>query len=825
MQHNDVSKMLNNSAAVTEIQGGRAEQEDAYSYSAEIGTLLYSFYHKKRADISVLFQKTFDDIQKRHLANYKTVGCTACVATAWIDQSPSTKRLTVITSYLGDSESFAVITHEDGKVTTRRLISSLHNTKNPDEVDRINKKQPTNKPSLKQNDRINGEIGMTRGLGNTDYESAGYSHQSETIVFEIDLHPGDTAYLLIACDGLAEGFSDTCDIGNIIQNNHNKPLIEITNTLVKTSHDNGSVDNITALLMKIHEGTPQSGMVADGNGGDETNEKFHITGNSGLRAAQSACQHFYAALHENIIAAGIKNKNQNKPALKDILDLNNYIPEINAAVKNSFYDPRLPSWIEEMKSLIKKIKPLAVPNGLDKKKLADDEKVFNAYRTLLDTILSLKVIAQYNTITSSNEQIELNNLWMNLFDHLYKNYLGALKLNLEFFISDFHKTITNLDQDALSTIFRNAQSITTKTNHSITWDETTKALKLLNNKKLQIHNLGKIEIDSFEYDLTRIIALLTEAGFSKNELDSFPNSMWCILGAIEFSVSAQYNDQITTAIPQSPYYSLEMAAFLMPFVQLATTYVLIKAKPFLMENITNLTQLNNEIIEDSRIQSIAPNENKVSEIHHTQTMTQQKDQISEIHHTQTMTQKNNKNTILDFIKQHPYITAFLAICVIALIAVAVTAIVVASHGTALPALAMAATTLGGTKLGMTAGIIISGVLIGMGVAVVAALPKIAKTIKGLFKKISGAGKNSQNRPSDVKTNDTSRYSSSSKTITEHISNTTPPLNLFSQKKDLSAKTSTQTKEDQPTTPATLQARENPKSPESPETSSKNRNPF
>ncbi len=82
---------------------------------------------------------------------------------------------------------------------------------------------------------------------NQIYRSLGEKEAAEIDVFRQRLAPGDK--LLLCCDGLWEMVRDP-DIEQVLRHDD---LPQVTNTLIEMANENGGVDNITAIVVKVME--------------------------------------------------------------------------------------------------------------------------------------------------------------------------------------------------------------------------------------------------------------------------------------------------------------------------------------------------------------------------------------------------------------------------------------------------------------------------------------------------------------------------------------------------------------------------------------------
>jgi serine/threonine protein phosphatase PrpC len=262
-----------------EIQGRRPSQED----NLQVGIReIKDFPLLSSVDQNEVFTQTFAQLQKQY-GQVRQTGSTCCSVTAWID--PQTSILQVATASAGDSTAFLIIIDEalESVVQAKRL-NELHNPDphiNYSEYERVAK---IDVPTRYENSgplRLNGQLAVTRGFGDKQFEKFGLLHTPEVFATHKTLSPTQKAFIVLACDGLTEervvinnrgqhvqkAALSVDGIANIVNTMRKKrPLDQIAEHLVDSAYVNGSHDNISAAVFEV-SATPTSAVICDGHNG------------------------------------------------------------------------------------------------------------------------------------------------------------------------------------------------------------------------------------------------------------------------------------------------------------------------------------------------------------------------------------------------------------------------------------------------------------------------------------------------------------------------------------------------------------------------------
>jgi serine/threonine protein phosphatase PrpC len=267
---------------LAEIIGGRPTQEDFLAVAVESVKQFPQLSPAEQDEVKI---KSFADVNSLCRFDYHT-GSTGCVTTAWLDDSNTVH---ACTGNLGDSTAFLIVINEaENTVASAELLNKIHTPdpeKNREEHDRItahaNAKKTRKFPYKEKGDiwRIgpNG-IAMTRSFGDVRYEAYGLTHNAEATNKLLALSCGQSAFIVVACDGLTEEDDNDKDIlspqeiGDIVNGSRKQELVDIASELIDKASKKGSTDNISVALFPISK-TPTSAAVFDGHGGIEVSQK------------------------------------------------------------------------------------------------------------------------------------------------------------------------------------------------------------------------------------------------------------------------------------------------------------------------------------------------------------------------------------------------------------------------------------------------------------------------------------------------------------------------------------------------------------------------
>lgn len=271
---------------MVEIQGRRPNQEDRMRVNVEVQEFKY-LSKEKRKQVQLA---TFKEMQK--LNEDAKCGSCAMVATAWLNEK---NQIQAQAAYVGDSLAYIVVVHANGVAPSiNRIHKNLHNPthQNPKEVERVRQSN-----RLVYNDRVNGQLAVSRAIGDKYDLTDATDHVPEIDEFQRPLHPGDKAYLVVACDGLN---INEQDIASLVVDAANTTAA--ADALVNAAYTKGSGDNISVMVAPITS-TVVSGAVFDGHGGTVV--------------AESLAESFYPELLKQVkTAARLSDEDINSMAQK-----------------------------------------------------------------------------------------------------------------------------------------------------------------------------------------------------------------------------------------------------------------------------------------------------------------------------------------------------------------------------------------------------------------------------------------------------------------------------------------------------------------------------
>ncbi len=262
----DYVKTLNKNIGVCEIQGDRAEQEDALVVNVD-EKQIKGIEHLSSEQRKLIFEKTIKKMQDQ-CGDERNQGSTVCTVITWID---SERVLTSCTAYVGDSSAYLVIIENDKVVIAKRLNLNLHNP-----------------PSGHLFHQFY-SLALNRAIGDRSFEEVGLSHEPEIDEFKIKLPDNSRAFIIVACDGLVEAdILDTQDIGSFVAKEALQTPEKIAAELAVLAYGLGSHDNISVAVIEMDpkKKGPVSASVFDGHGGN--------------RVSTALAKHFYPVLGSEI---------------------------------------------------------------------------------------------------------------------------------------------------------------------------------------------------------------------------------------------------------------------------------------------------------------------------------------------------------------------------------------------------------------------------------------------------------------------------------------------------------------------------------------------
>lgn len=264
-----------------EIQGKRDDQQDALAVCTQDLTGFTGLTPAVRAQV---LEDTVAEMQAAYGGSYHC-GSTLCSAIAWLDPA---NQIHIDSVNVGDSAAYLVLLDRNNQLLGCRRLTDLHNpdpNKNSKEYQRVC--QSGFRPTFHNGAyRLKGSVMLTRGIGDREEERYGFSHLPDIKHDSSSLQQGQSAYVVLACDGLDR--LSVSDIGKRIA--HQARAKASTQAMALDLVSNAfsrSSDNISAAVFKI-EDVPSSALVLDGHG------------DRGEVVANNVAKGFYPALQKNI---------------------------------------------------------------------------------------------------------------------------------------------------------------------------------------------------------------------------------------------------------------------------------------------------------------------------------------------------------------------------------------------------------------------------------------------------------------------------------------------------------------------------------------------
>lgn len=248
-----------------EIQGKRKNQQDALAVCQHDLAAFTKFAPVVRDSI---LQATVAKMQADHGCALKG-GSTLCGVIAWQDRA--TNQIHMEGVNVGDSSAYFVFVDDKNQRINVNRLNTLHHLSphtNPQEYRRVCKSgyQPVFNHGVY---RLDCGLMMSRSIGDQRSERYGLSHQPDIIRVSQPLQEGQSAYIVLACDGL-DVLYDKPNEYAIAKRIANQASAKASNeamalNLVSKAYRSGSLDNISVAVFKITE-VPTSALVLDGHG-------------------------------------------------------------------------------------------------------------------------------------------------------------------------------------------------------------------------------------------------------------------------------------------------------------------------------------------------------------------------------------------------------------------------------------------------------------------------------------------------------------------------------------------------------------------------------
>lgn len=231
-------------------QGGRPYQEDRYL----VGGLDVTAREARRflADI-------FSEAAKRTDTNAEGSTGTALVLTT---------DMKLQTAFLGDSP-VVVFVHDPatGDVSARKLTKD-HHARLPAEKARIEYEGGYVHP----NGRVDGSLMLSRAFGDGGYIGVSRTPEFSSADLKKDIDAGKDVFVCLSSDGLYDTLDPDDYIAPLKKAIAQKKEFALAEIFAAHAHEQGSRDNITALVVKVPGGMTDGLFmaIADGHGGDKT---------------------------------------------------------------------------------------------------------------------------------------------------------------------------------------------------------------------------------------------------------------------------------------------------------------------------------------------------------------------------------------------------------------------------------------------------------------------------------------------------------------------------------------------------------------------------
>jgi serine/threonine protein phosphatase PrpC/uncharacterized protein with HEPN domain len=250
------------------------------------------------AQMTTLLKNTFQEVQEQCGKNVNQ-GVGATLVTSIIQGN------TIYTANAGDSPGFVFTRDKNGNISVERLTRE-HEPSNPDEHARLYAAADAYNKSLKERQQANPEDKklarqrpiplkdvafldpgkpwkMYKGLSITRGIAANFSdlisHEPDISAVKVSIPEGGTASVLLASDGLFEGFhkqkekyaqlninSEEDYLKYLVKNNGEKSGDQLTQALTAAAMADGSKDNISAAIAPVGDKFTRIVAISDGNG-------------------------------------------------------------------------------------------------------------------------------------------------------------------------------------------------------------------------------------------------------------------------------------------------------------------------------------------------------------------------------------------------------------------------------------------------------------------------------------------------------------------------------------------------------------------------------
>ena len=234
-------------------QGGRPYQEDRYMVAA--------LDVDARTARSIL-SDIFSDAAKKTGANEEGSTGTALVLTS---------DLQLQAAFLGDSP-IVVFVHDPatGDISARKLTRD-HHAAMPDEKARIEREGGT----VAFNGRVDGSLMLSRAFGDAGYLGVSRDPEFAADHLKKEIDAGKNVYVCLSSDGLYETLEPDDYIAPLKKAIAQKKEGALAEIFAAHAHEQGSGDNITALVLKVPRDLKEGLFmaIADGHGGSKTSNE------------------------------------------------------------------------------------------------------------------------------------------------------------------------------------------------------------------------------------------------------------------------------------------------------------------------------------------------------------------------------------------------------------------------------------------------------------------------------------------------------------------------------------------------------------------------
>ena len=244
------------SCGVADMMGRRDSMEDDCAVSGNVFALFDGHAGDLVAKMSAALicpilkaaQKQFDNnwklsancaFRELHLqvvANRMSGGCTALLV--------QISKLKIFVAHAGDSR--AILVKQKGSV---ERLTEDHKPDRADEKSRImSSGGEVTKARWGNVSRLNGEIAVSRSIGDVEFTQFGLTHEPECCEIDRDLE--EENWLILACDGIWDVMSDS-QVAKLVYSLRKKTMPEIAKKIIDKAFAKLSSDNLSCIVVHL----------------------------------------------------------------------------------------------------------------------------------------------------------------------------------------------------------------------------------------------------------------------------------------------------------------------------------------------------------------------------------------------------------------------------------------------------------------------------------------------------------------------------------------------------------------------------------------------